>query len=166
MKSPKQAMPKNRQNSGETPTNTATATETPPKDKPETTGLDNVRFDHAHNGTISLNGTTNLGCLLELGAITNTMKINYDKNGGKLEYATDDKGLEIVANNIHGGIESLFNGIAVIGKLLGYSSSEIGEDDISSVGWLLCGLAEIGEGLRMDLANIEYSKEQGRKGGD
>jgi len=136
-----------------------------PKPETETTGRDNIRFDHAHKGAISLKETTNLGCLLALGAITKTKKINYDKNGGPSEYATDDRGLELVSNNIDGAIESIFDGISVIGKLLVYSSSEIGEDDISSVGWLLCGLAEIGTDLRMDLANIEYAKEQGRKGG-
>lgn len=127
----------------------------------QSTSLDKVRFDYADSGSIDLSSSSSIGALLGIGAIIKTSKITINGDAVSLEYATDEKGRELVGNYMHESIVHIFDGIQAVGKLLAISGEEASTKDLHSLGWLLCGLAELGRDLRHELANLEHSTQRG-----
>ncbi|MFK5949323.1 MAG: hypothetical protein QM500_11215 [Methylococcales bacterium] len=121
-----------------------------------------IKFKHASDGVISIeNGTTQLSDLFTIGAVAIASKRN--EKMGKIEYATDTEGLEIVSEKAEFAAVFLNNSIRSIGVLLA-NANDI-EHEISSIGWLITGLSELAEMANDARIDIERSlKETGKQG--
>lgn len=140
----------NRQNSGENI----------PK---ATTGHDSVRLDHADSGTVVLNSTMSVSDLSVLGAMVKTRR--HDKEIGGSVTATDDQGRKILCGSLHDAVASVLDGIGVVGKLLAMTANEAMQDDVSKVGWLICGLAELAHDIDFERGEVEYEAVREKKAG-
>ena len=123
----------------------------------QTTGLDAIRFDYSHCGTLSLGGgATPLASLLSLGAFTKTRQRNE-----RFEpvMATDGAGCELVSNQLDDTLDSVLRGIGIVGKLLALSQdpdSQTCSKDMIEAGWLICGLAELAKDLHYERGEIDF----------
>lgn len=144
MKTPTQATPENRSNTDNTTQADSIKT---------TTGLNSVRFDHSKTGDLCLANSTALGNSLNLGAMAKTAK--YNRVTGSTITATDEKGLNILDVQLRNGIESIFDGIEVVAKLLAFNCDDVSEGDISKIGWLITGLAELGRNMNFHSSEVE-----------
>jgi hypothetical protein len=145
MNTPTQATPQNRQNSGDTPLKT-------------TTGKASIAFDYAEGGTIALHGNTGISSLLRLGAMVKTRQYQPELSGSAT--ATDEKGREIVIRQLDGAAEMIVDSLGTVGKLLALTSEELNPGDVSSIGWLVCGLAELAEDVLFELSEVSYERER------
>jgi len=115
-----------------------------------------IKFVHASEGTIPVNnGTTSISDIFSIGAVTLTTKRNSETH--ELEYPTDSKGLEIIAEKADFAANFLTNSVRSIGVLLAtVDPSEIGHE-IKSIAWLITGLSELSIMVSDTQRDIEFS---------
>ncbi len=145
MKTPTQATPENRSNTD----NTTQADLIKP-----TTGLDSIRNDLAEDGFISLSGNTPLSDLLKIGAIAYTTHHDFDT--GRMETATDELGLNLMKEQLSTGITIILDGIGVVADLMSTNGNNISGNDVSKIGWLICGLAEMASDMHYHKNRFEH----------
>ena len=117
---------------------------------------DKIKFIHAENGElIENNGSTVLADIFTIGAIQLAAKRNFETQ--HLEYATDLKGLEAIAEKTEYVSGFLNDSISSIGILLAHIDHAEIETEMPTIGWLIAGLSELSRMTTETRADINRS---------
>ena len=129
----------------------STKTTTPSNQTKTTTGIHSVRFDLSQSGDLSLSSSTPLANILKLGAMAYTTK--HNDVTGRMETATDELGLNLMKEQLTTGVGLILDGIGVVADLMSTNCDSVSGREVSTLGWLICGLAEMA-------SDMEYHRNQ------
>ncbi len=152
MNTPTQATPEIR------PDSTQTVGEAANQDITPTTGLECIRFDATPTGYLSLTSPTSWGDLLALGALSKAGTETFVT-------PTDLAGLELLAGQLSNALETVLDGLELVGRLAALAGRGLDVDDVTRLGWLISGLSELGNELRHEAENANHELQRRREAG-
>ena len=72
---------------------------------------------------------------------------------GRMETATDELGLNLMKEQLTTGVGLILDGIGVVADLMSTNCDSVSGREVSTLGWLICGLTEMA-------SDMEYHRNQ------
>ena len=73
-----------------------------------------------------------------------------------METATDELGLNLMKEQLSTGITIILDGIGVVADLMSTNCNNLSGQDVSKIGWLICGLAEMASDMHYHKNRFEH----------
>lgn len=120
--------------------------------------MSHIKFEHSDSGNLEFHNTSILNDLFAIGAVYLTRKRTLTSSDQiKVEYATDDKGLEDLIYRNDEILTSLHTSLSTLGILQAYvNSDDIESHVLNDLGWMIHNLSELAAAVSFCNSEMNY----------